>query len=174
MGSIPAGAGGTSCGRWTRPVWGAYDRRRGGDSASPATWADNVGLSPQARGERLTKCHFGPHPGPIPAGAGGTVGDQIGAAPLRAYPRRRGGNTGGQSLAFFRAGLSPQARGEPGTPQRGGIICGPIPAGAGGTIIPASASRRTRAYPRRRGGNISALLNGHLAAGLSPQARGEP
>ena len=50
-----------------------------------------------------------------------------------AYPRRRGGNTDKERALMLKVGLSPQARGERGRPLVNKNVCGPIPAGAGGT-----------------------------------------
>ena len=91
-----------------------------------------------------------------------------------AYPRRRGGNYPKGSHDLAQTGLSPQARGE----QAGLDLCaheaGPIPAGAGGTREQGERPGMMRAYPRRRGGNHRIEAYPSHAAGLSPQARGEP
>ncbi len=70
-------------------------------------------------------------------------------------------------------GLSPQARGEQTFTTTLEIAEGPIPAGAGGTSRSVCGGRLARAYPRRRGGNLSIETLHLLAQGLSPQARGE-
>ena len=92
LGPIPADAGET----WQRAAWrnpfGAYPRRRGGNSRAARIFAAFSGLSPQTRGkpvvEPVAVCPLGP----IPADAGETFCAIEIARPLRAYPRRRGGN----------------------------------------------------------------------------------
>ncbi len=50
---------------------------------------------------------------------------------------------------------------------------GPIPAGTGETINPASKFLHVRAYPRRHGGNRGFINGRWKSTGLSPQARGK-
>ena len=71
-----------------------------------------MGLSPQARGERKRHYNDEKQEGPIPAGAGGTSPPPASRSASRAYPRRRGGNTKKRPQVFGMSGLSPQARGE--------------------------------------------------------------
>ena len=152
-GPIPAGAGGTRQRPFHRGGGRAYPRRRGGNLA--AVWAAvrDEGLSPQARGERASLAACALNRGPIPAGAGGTTPKPCAVSGIRAYPRRRGGNIRRLRRGKLRAGLSPQARGEP----HGALVVagqpGPIPAGAGGTPTRAVTAKFEGAYPRRRGGN---------------------
>ena len=90
-----------------------------------------------------------------------------------AYPRRRGGNRCPLSLRNTAQGLSPQARGKPKTLVDGGADPGPIPAGAGETILRFARACALRAYPRRRGGNCPGKQSDGRSQGLSPQARGK-
>ena len=173
VGPIPAGAGGTPPRRLALPKVRAYPRRRGGNVFASDGLAADVGLSPQARGEPADPRRAGARSGPIPAGAGGTWPRPRRRRPWRAYPRRRGGNRPGAAHRPTWQGLSPQARGERFARIVHGFPFGPIPAGAGGTPRPARSGRTTRAYPRRRGGNMHPGGHGPYGQGLSPQARGE-
>ena len=71
-------------------------------------------------------------------------------------------------------GLSPLARGKHAKDRQGRRGRGPIPAGAGETQAPPTRLMASGAYPRWRGGNISACNRIEHAAGLSPLARGKP
>ena len=113
---------------------------------------------------------------------------------MRAYPRRRGGNDHPCVGVQTNPGLSPQARGEHQRAPERAPGRGPIPAGAGGTMICRYNGHTRWAYPRRRGGNQvcrevgrhrgayprrrggNSIVGGAAVswAGLSPQARGEP
>ena len=70
-------------------------------------------------------------------------------------------------------GLSPQARGKPWYPDRLLDRKGPIPAGTGETAIEQHHRLLQKAYPRRHGGNFTALDGFCYVQGLSPQARGK-
>ena len=132
------------------------------------------GLSPQARGERVSAPGGQARGGPIPAGAGGTSRKRNHALIWKAYPRRRGGNPRDIARSASRRGRSPLARGVRASRPLSLWYERPIPAGAGGTTTPVIALSVIRAYPRRRGGNPTAAPPPMCLAGLSPQARGEP
>ena len=132
------------------------------------------GLSPQARGERWCAALCGSSPGPIPAGAGGTIADWLEKMSIGAYPRRRGGNFLNAHSPGTPRGLSPQARGERLFARCRRTRSGPIPAGAGGTVPRKAQGGPLAAYPRRRGGNFGPSDIMEVVEGLSPQARGEP
>ena len=51
--------------------------------------------------------------------------------------------------------------------------CGPIPAGAGETLVEEIAKELEEAYPRWRGGNPDSPNAKPLESGLSPLARGK-
>ena len=70
-------------------------------------------------------------------------------------------------------GLSPRARGKHALVSEINRDAGPIPAGAGETILRPPSSIRARAYPRGRGGNCSATWICVAPGGLSPRARGK-
>ena len=90
-----------------------------------------------------------------------------------AYPRRRGGNARIWHIREAPMGLSPQARGKPFDFGDPGASHGPIPAGAGETPAEGARLRKSRAYPRRRGGNCCIPPPISPGEGLSPQARGK-
>ena len=91
-----------------------------------------------------------------------------------AYPRGRGGNTGGFCRGRASGGLSPRSRGKRDWPglYAGGL--GPIPAVAGETPRQRRILRRCRAYPRGRGGNTVNFSVALGTSGLSPRSRGKP
>ena len=72
---------------------------------------------------------------------------------------------------FWRA--TPQARGKRESVPVIFPDCGPIPAGAGETIVQRLFRYIAGAYPRRRGGNESRPRKCYPGLGLSPQARGK-
>ncbi len=69
-------------------------------------------------------------------------------------------------------GLSPHARGNPGTSYLDAVKAGSIPACAGEPIDDDGISRLSWVYPRMRGGTVWALIATILRVGLSPHARG--
>ena len=114
VGPIPARAGEP---RWRRspprPQW-AYPRSRGGTRAKQVSGVLSQGLSPLARGNRLTGVGSVVVTGPIPARAGEPPWQSLHWRYRRAYPRSRGGTL----FQFFGLcvckGLSPLARGNRG------------------------------------------------------------
>ena len=172
-GPIPAGTGETVDHRVNLVASGAYPRRHGGNFLSPAFPPLRQGLSPQARGKRLTPVSGLPTFGPIPAGTGETDWQGIEWRPDWAYPRRHGGNGGLRSPAPLMAGLSPQARGKLVAPGTLTVPVGPIPAGTGETLCNHHPATCSGAYPRRHGGNFFISRPIFLLWGLSPQARGK-
>ena len=93
-------------------------------------------------------------------------------APVRVYPRVRGG-TFAQTLPGRRPlGLSPRARGNPGIflfrPQGQGSI----PACAGEPVSTFGSLSSMEVYPRVRGGTLYILPALLFLDGLSPRARG--
>ena len=136
--------------------------------------SQQMGLSPQVRGNLGSAARRARHTGPIPAGAGEP---SINLTPMllsRAYPRRCGGTTATPTIAVAIAGLSPQVRGNLSRQPARRRAHGPIPAGAGEPAHTPAPRRRSRAYPRRCGGTYSRLACSPLGPGLSPQVRGNP
>ncbi len=151
----------------------AYPRMRGGNAKPPSLQAALQGLSPHARGKPPTTIDAGKSSGPIPACAGETQPARPTLASLGAYPRMRGGNVTVVGVSVTTVGLSPHARGkllgDNETSSRGG----PIPACAGETRNSHRHRHRRGAYPRMRGGNVSANVAATATLGLSPHARGK-
>ena len=110
--------------------------------------------------------------GPIPAGAGKPGAEHRAAACPRAYPRWRGGTTGGAKGTYSQMGLSPLARGNPAWPSTAFTGIGPIPAGAGEPAMEFFLMAFFWAYPCWRGGTVPMTLSNAAHLGLSPLARG--
>ena len=172
-GPIPAGTGETLPKRSKTFPLRAYPRRHGGNARLLIELRSVMGLSPQARGKQVWDQVGDQVWGPIPAGTGETVVGCRGVQPLRAYPRRHGGNEGENDMKLIAQGLSPQARGKLQNSSGNLQVTGPIPAGTGETAFPATGSRPAKAYPRRHGGNAAEYVPSPTSQGLSPQARGK-
>ena len=172
-GPIPAHAGETPVDQDGTESSRAYPRARGGNTEWIPGLCRCCGLSPRTRGKR--KLAIGDPNGawPIPAHAGETSESASSTSDTVAYPRARGGNNGRYVYQFDRIGLSPRTRGKP--LHRFGIHPrpGPIPAHAGETKNGCSKSEWRQAYPRARGGNISAIIESLEVYGLSPRTRGK-
>ncbi len=130
------------------------------------------GSSPLARGSQLHRLGQVRVVRLIPAGAGLTSDMPAPSSRRRAHPRWRGAHAREQWWIDGWEGSSPLARGSPdglGEDREGD---GLIPAGAGLTRRPPTASSRRRAHPRWRGAH--AAYNAYAAGnqGSSPLARG--
>ena len=130
------------------------------------------GLSPHTRGNLRYERTPSTDCGPIPAHAGEPGTDVRRTTRLRAYPRTRGGTTSAASGHFQYSGLSPHTRGNRKQAAFATAAVGPIPAHAG-EPSPVTAWRvLCKAYPRTRGGTITAISGIVHALGLSPHTRG--
>ncbi len=130
------------------------------------------GLSPLARGNRTREKAQLPPLRPIPARAG-QPGQS--SAPLRAtwaYPRSRGATCLIPRNSSIASGLSPLARGNPGTGAGIEASFGPIPARAGQPPITLAGEVDAGAYPRSRGATAERVQTNCCCTGLSPLARG--
>ena len=134
--------------------------------------AEDVGLSPLARGNRCTTRGCRSLLGPIPAGAGQPCSGSTGAEASGAYPRWRGATVPWPDDTLTRAGLSPLARGNLVQREQPAERPGPIPAGAGQPARGSRARRAAGAYPRWRGATVSTVFRAKSLMGLSPLARG--
>ena len=135
-------------------------------------WSPPGGLSPRARGNPSHRVSDAGFNGSIPAGAGEPISHKWTASHQGVYPRGRGGTVMLSAAVRSTKGLSPRARGNlPGRrvppPHRGSI-----PAGAGEPRRRRSPPRRSRVYPRGRGGTRAASASICSDTGLSPRARG--
>ena len=138
-GSIPARAGeptrhGAGLG------WGwVYPRSRGGTSLTMFDVPFHRGLSPLARGNHGKDYLNTVQGGSIPARAGEPHLLPTSLPFMRVYPRSRGGTADVSESFGLVMGLSPLARGNPGSPVLINISAGSIPARAGEP--PSSSSR---------------------------------
>ena len=151
----------------------AYPRWRGGNRGGSPWVSPLWGLSPLARGKLVEDLLVDRIEGPIPAGAGETVGETPSRSAARAYPRWRGGNRLLLVEGCREEGLSPLARGKHEEGEGGLQELRPIPAGAGETAGRSAGRLRDRAYPRWRGGNGLCGQVWQMRRGLSPLARGK-
>ena len=128
-----------------------YPRKRGGtyDPRMPPDMM--LGLSPQARGNRVRAARLRLGLGSIPASAGEPKDDPTHRSEDGVYPRKRGEPTAPFKPPAFRW-VYPRKRGEPSC-----VTGWPVSAGV---------------YPRKRGGTIHAATATASILGLSPQARG--
>ena len=95
-GPIPARAGQPASARARNPSRWAYPRSRGATVSSLDKAIQAQGLSPLARGNRMTLLVTEPITGPIPARAGQPFRGCQGALRPAAYPRSRGATSRGQ------------------------------------------------------------------------------
>ena len=172
-GPIPAVAGETAVQSLPCRACRAYPRGRGGNSSSRKGNLRVRGLSPRSRGKRVERSDLHPWLGPIPAVAGETLTPIAKTGRSGAYPRGRGGNGLGPCGRCGVEGLSPRSRGKPTPAPAGWPAAGPIPAVAGETSNGMLPSRFLWAYPRGRGGNVSAVRFLDCVGGLSPRSRGK-
>ena len=109
----------------------AYPRSRGATAWGGSPCSACRGLSPLARGNRLTVLHGACGGGPIPARAGQPQSWRHRPSWNGAYPRSRGATKCMPDISHARLGLSPLARGN--LTDKGIQIAGegPIPARAG-------------------------------------------
>ena len=157
QGSIPACAGepldhGQRC-----AADRVYPRLRGGTALAANLNLVINGLSPLARGNPILRCGRSRRDGSIPACAGEPLAHRPGQSSKGVYPRLRGGTHHSSGYPSAAQGLSPLARGNPPQPVKREPLTGSIPACAGEPYSRPMDSRRSRVYPRLRGGTCSAL-----------------
>ena len=170
---IPAGAGKTPSTVCTRGRIAAHPRRCGENLSKSRARRKHNGSSPQVRGKQAEQQHGFEVNRLIPAGAGKTRGYDRSITYRAAHPRRCGENVEFVLGVIVTAGSSPQVRGKriviitPVQPVR------LIPAGAGKTSNPNSASANRSAHPRRCGENVDSVIWAAFFLGSSPQVRGK-
>ena len=140
-GPIPACAGEPIRLVWIGNGSRAYPRVRGGTGQGQQQGGDDVGLSPRARGNQIRTDLYKVTWGPIPACAGEPPVATCSPCTVRAYPRVRGGTMKSHRAASGHRGLSPRARGNPGSRPKNQGAVGPIPACAGEPGVCLLASR---------------------------------
>ena len=171
-GPIPARAGEPLGWRCAGTRSRAYPRSRGGTVSRVGAVGLGQGLSPLARGNLKPAIEAQYSHGPIPARAGEPTRSTCTSEPVRAYPRSRGETVNMDPTDLARMGLSPLARGNHRRNRHQHRRPGPIPARAGEPSMCCRTPRRTRAYPRSRGGTEAAEAGDDWDKGLSPLARG--
>ena len=171
-GSIPARAGkpsvvwGSSSGR------GVYPRTRGETWPCVSHSYSLRGLSPHARGNRVSDVAAAGGLGSIPARAGKPSSDGRSASSWRVYPRTRGETSGVPTRIRRAEGLSPHARGNRCAENIKGRGLGSIPARAGKPPRRSTVPTLAEVYPRTRGETRCVPLSTRSTRGLSPHARG--
>ena len=131
-----------------------------------------TGLSPLARGTRVSHSNQLIRGRFIPAGAGNTVRRPCYTTANTVYPRWRGEHGAMLSSLRPRLGLSPLARGTPWHLPERPESWRFIPAGAGNTSAKKSERLHFTVYPRWRGEHVDCTFLGVEIRGLSPLARG--
>ena len=149
-----------------------YPRWRGEHSARRKKSPPVRGLSPLARGTRMSGFTFFCQDRFIPAGAGNTKPCKGLFFDLPVYPRWRGEHGQDKIAGRSVAGLSPLARGTPKTKPARKFATRFIPAGAGNTFLMEWVSSSRSVYPRWRGEHGSQIAGADEFIGLSPLARG--
>ena len=172
LGPIPARAGQPQLRASLADASGAYPRSRGAAARSPSATPAHWGLSPLARGSRLSAGWDRVGPGPIPARAGQPAVRRVGSCWTRAYPRSRGAAIEEAQSISKKSGLSPLARGSLLAEIEASRGDGPIPARAGQPRRAMIQIDTAGAYPRSRGAAPLSARMGAGVWGLSPLARG--
>ena len=171
-GSIPACTG-EPAGRQLLPVVPrVYPRVHGGTACAGAGRGYAGGLSPRARGNRISEQVSLPEQRSIPACTGEPDLDTLVLRPLPVYPRVHGGTWMISPQVVGQLGLSPRARGNRIAASTAPEGQRSIPACTGEPSTPRSRRRSRTVYPRVHGGTVEAAPGRQDAGGLSPRARG--
>ena len=131
-----------------------------------------AGLSPLARGTRVSANPEEIEPRFIPAGAGNTHMIRRARRWHSVYPRWRGEHRITPRFLPRQRGLSPLARGTPEEARERLQATRFIPAGAGNTFLSALFITLSTVYPRWRGEHSRQHVVRNHDSGLSPLARG--
>ena len=170
------------------PTRGNRRRRRCGRAFSrsiPAhagePWAcgchpEEPSVYPRPRGGTKLHVNLSRHWGGLSPPTRGNPGDGMGrrAGRVAVYPRPRGGTFMRFPLCDLSAGLSPPTRGNHIPPIIAHSDGGSIPAHAGEPRGGGFGARRSRVYPRPRGGTVFVNARAVRPLGLSPPTRGNP
>ena len=193
-GLIPAHAGKTagpqvrSRPRWAHPLhagktWRTvarfsmtrvHPRSRGENSACKSFVLNVSGSSPLTRGKRRCDLDEAVPDGLIPAHTGKTRAQPQHRGAIRAHPRSRGENFQIGMPRSASWGSSPLTRGKLGDRPLADRESGLIPAHTGKTTNRGARTTGTRAHPRSRGENGTALTAAINPTGSSPLTRGKP
>ncbi len=169
---IPAGAGNSGSLTQRLSALTVYPRWRGELRAAATPEVPLPGLSPLARGTRVSSRYCAAPTRFIPAGAGNSVCVQSLSGLLPVYPRWRGELSCPMDTPRPSAGLSPLARGTRVSSRYCAAPTRFIPAGAGNSVCVQSLSGLLPVYPRWRGELSCPMDTPRPSAGLSPLARG--
>ncbi len=131
-----------------------------------------AGLSPLARGTRVSANPEEIEPRFIPAGAGNTFLSALFITLSTVYPRWRGEHSRQHVVRNHDSGLSPLARGTLTSSWEKMVFARFIPAGAGNTALGPGVVLAHAVYPRWRGEHGAVGGFGTCCIGLSPLARG--
>ena len=137
---IPAHAGKTSPSKSPKADSAAHPRSRGENVAISLLVAYMQGSSPLTRGKRCPSVRFRGLHGLIPAHAGKTRPCRPPSTTETAHPRSRGENARSPPRNSTRRGSSPLTRGKPALEITVFLLRGLIPAHAGKTSSPTSAT----------------------------------
>ena len=171
-GPTPACAGITHPRCRRREPVAAHPRMRG-DHRPPRDHADGGdGPPPHARGSRAVDGCGVRGRWPTPACAGITLRDRLHDRLNGAHPRMRGDHGGDDADVVGRRGPPPHARGSPRYRERHVPPHGPTPACAGITSYRSRVMSPRWAHPRMRGDHPEEVIEGTLAEGPPPHARG--
>ena len=173
-GIIPARAGFTRCPGSCRPGTADHPRSRGVYGPRRTSSSTRSGSSPLARGLRALTRLACEAPGIIPARAGFTAGYPAGRPPSWDHPRSRGVYAVAAALGDERPGSSPLARGLPERSSMSGIRSRIIPARAGFTPAATGEPGSPQDHPRSRGVYRAGRSRRSVQGGSSPLARGLP
>ena len=152
-------------------VLGSSPRARGGPLIGVQI-ENGRGSSPRARGGLKTEQRAAQSLRLIPASAGRTRRPCRSLSDSRAHPRERGEDKANFATVEPHNGSSPRARGGLRITRTRRVVIGLIPASAGRTTRPGLTQTWTRAHPRERGEDRSALSHRDTVLGSSPRARG--
>ena len=133
-----------------------------------------AGSSPLTRGKRILGQGDTLSDGLIPAHAGKTLSSSPPGVKARAHPRSRGENFQIGMPRSASWGSSPLTRGKLGDRPLADRESGLIPAHTGKTTNRGARTTGTRAHPRSRGENGTALTAAINPTGSSPLTRGKP
>ena len=173
QGLIPACAGKTSSGTYSREAWPAHPRVCGENSpAHRLPWLQR-GSSPRVRGKHSLRDEMSRQGGLIPACAGKTR-QRLWCGPASpAHPRVCGENMRSCVLRLRASGSSPRVRGKHEISRKSILVCGLIPACAGKTPRRLRIDVWRGAHPRVCGENHRSTPIQSAGAGSSPRVRGK-
>ncbi len=172
IGTIPARAGSTSAPPATLPMHWDHPRASGEHDEATADMEEARGPSPRERGAPLRR--LGRH-GPrrtIPARAGSTTTEAIGANADGDHPRASGEHDGRRATMRGRVGPSPRERGAQTRTIRTSTPSRTIPARAGSTTPRPAFPRWGRDHPRASGEHVRLGQGQQRRSGPSPRERG--